>query len=321
MFKKLNNKKLSVLFIVLLLLVALVIIADNKSGGRSFAEDLTPVDTAKVTKVGIVSGKTQGAIQLEKQEKGWKVVQNGKKYDANPKKVNSILDMLTKMQPSGVVADDKETWGQFDVTDSLGTCLEVFAGKKKVADLVIGRFDFKQSNNPYNQGGSFKTFVRPKKDNKVYTINEFLTMTFSTDISGYRNNQVVNVNPGDIAKASFSYPADSSFVLENINGQWMVNGTVADSASVASYLNGLRNKSHSWFVDDKPEGKPEYMITLEGSNMITPVVISAKRVDEKHIVMSNMNIEAYFDGEKSGLFENLFVAKQHFLVGGEDEGK
>lgn len=315
MFKKLNNKRLSVLFLGLLALVVLVAIMDNIKGGRSFTDNLVPADTSNVTKVAIMAAQGANELIIENVGGQWKAGSGEKMYAANMNKVNSILNLLTRMKPTGVVADNKDLWGEYNVTDSAGVKVKVYEGKKVVADLIIGRFNYKPSNNPYNRTGTFKTYVRPRKDKKVYAVNEMLTMEFSSDLNAYRNNSLTKVNPEDISKVSFVYPSDSSFVLEKNNGKWMLNGLLADSAAVANYISGFRNKTHSFFIEDKPAKPAQYKITIEGNNIVNPIILSSTNIEEKMAVMTSQNLEAVFDGDKSALFSNLFARKQQFIAG------
>ena len=109
MFRKVNNKKLSVVFIVLLVIVVILVILDNRKGGRSFTENLVSVDTADIARIEISTGdKNEKVILLEKVDNSWKVSKSGKTYETNKMQINDILGRLANMKPSGVVSDNKD---------------------------------------------------------------------------------------------------------------------------------------------------------------------------------------------------------------------
>ena len=313
MYRKFNNKKLLIIFVALLLVVILISIIDNTKGDRSFTKNLVDVDTADITKLEIGSLKDGKTITLEKSSGIWKVKKEGVLYNTDATRLAGVIDLLSKMQPSGVITDSKEKWADYNATDSLGLRVKVFADKKKKADIIIGRFSAKKSNNPYNRNPSFKTYIRPYKEKNVYVVDQLMLMSFTTDFNSYRDHNIVKVNPMDIRKISFEYPADSSFTLENINGVWNIDNMTADSAGVVNYLNSLRNVTHTTFVDNKPLGTPSFKMTVEGNNIIKPIVITSTLMDGKKIIQSSMNNDAFFDAESSDIFNRLFKGKGNFI--------
>jgi len=319
MFRKLNIKTLSVIFVLLLALVVLIFIIDSKKGGRTFPDNLVKVDTAEITGIEISQGNIDNKIELVKDGNDWKLNLDGKMVGADKSKMNNILDLLTKIKPTGLVTEDKGRWEEYQLTDSLATRVKLFVKNKKKADLMIGKFDYKQGNNYGNYGnqrpaGIFKTFVRNYKEKEVYTVKEFLRFSFSSDVNSYRDPTVVKLNPEDLTKISFFYPSDSSFVMTGENGNWMVDGLQADSLSVANYIRSFSNLTNAAFTGEEPNGEPMYKAILEGNNIVEPVVVSAYSInDSTFLVRSSMNKDATFRVDNDGLFNRIYASSKKFL--------
>ena len=314
MFRKINSNKLTLVFLILLAFVVIIVLIDTKKGKSNFDRDLVSVDTADISKIIISSGKTGEEVILEKNG-SWSVLNEGKKLDVDMRKVSTILDMLAKMQSTGIITNQKEKWAEYDVTDTIASRIQLFKKKKKTDDILIGRFNYTPSNNPYNRQGNFKTYVRLNDSKNVHVVKEFLAMVFTTGINDYRDGKIAKVNPADINKVIVSYPADSSFTLYKENNIWFADGVIADSAKVMNYLNKFINISSKNFVDFNRETSPAYSLTIEANNTLQPVIIDVypgKEGDDM-VVHSSLNKEAYFSGNGSGLLKRLFIGKAGLL--------
>ena len=319
MFKKISNIKLFIIFIILLSILIVVSIIDNKKGGRSFKENLIENDTSEFTRIEIVSNINGNEAILEKFNDSWFLLDNGKKYSTDKAKINIILGYLTKLKPTGVVSDQKKSWGEYNVTDTSGTIIKLFVKRKKVSEIIIGRSEYNAPKDPtgyfYVKDAtmSFKTFIRPVKDRRVYTISALLSLSFSDNKDEFRNHIVSRIDPGDLVKISFSYPADSSFILNKKNEKWYLNDLLIDSLNISKYLNTLKKIDHFKYVSDLPVGDPELKIILEGDNIVQPIELSAFDVNNQQVVNSSLNPDAYFDGKESDLFSKIFIGKEELI--------
>jgi uncharacterized protein DUF4340 len=191
-----------------------------------------------------------------------------------------------------------------------------------VADLMIGKFDFKQqpqqAMNPYQQQQrpDISTFVRNAEEKEVYVVKEFLSMTFNRDKNSFRNKTVVKSDGNNWSKLSFNYPADSSFHLMKQNGSWMISGMMVDSIKVENYILSLKNKTSSYFVDNidkKQLTNPVFTVSIEGDN--TPqILLNAYPADttNQFYVTSSMNADAIFSGAQANLFQDIFAGQKRF---------
>ncbi len=316
MFKNKDSKKLIIVFLALLAIVVIVSLIDRNKGERTLIENLVETDTADIAKIKISGPNVKENVLLEKRNGKWVVLQNGKTFNTDNYKVNSILAALTEMKPINKISVDKEAWEVSRVTDSLGRKIELFNDKKKISELIIGKMEYKPNQNyGYQQNNqvdpnSFMTHVRSNGNKEVYLVKGFLSMTFSPDIGDYRNKKILSLNKNDIKKISFELPVNSSYTLALDKNSWLIDGIKADSLKVDSYLRSISNRSGYTFSDDIPAGDPQYKLVIEGNNIVEPLIISAyTKNDSTSIIHSSVNKDSYFVDDNNTIFSAFFKSK------------
>ncbi|NJM15844.1 MAG: DUF4340 domain-containing protein [Bacteroidales bacterium] len=323
MYSKINIKTLGLIFAGLLGLVVIVMLADNKKGDRTFKSDLLELDTASVNKITIYPRTNpESFIMLNKKAEGWEVEADGKVYPADNGSIANMLGELEKMKPKRIAATNKDNWNKFEVTDSLSTRVALYAGKGKEQTFYIGKFSYQQPSqqNPYsyNQQGTMTSYVRIGGEKEVYAVDGFLSMTFNREAKDLRNKTVIAANSKDVTRLSFQYPADSSYSLYLENNNWMTDGIMADSSSVASFINNITRTTSSNFVDEaRPlSNSAVYKLTVEGNNLVSPIVVEAYPADSTLglLLTSSQNPGAYFSGNTSGLTNRIFKGLNEFKV-------
>lgn len=323
MFNKLKLKSLLLIFIVLLILVLVVYYIDAKKGERSFRADIVDVDTSRVTSVIIYPRlKKDDPIEILKKGSSWKLSYSNKIFNADRDIVVNLLKTLAELKPKRIAATDKSRWEEFEVDDSLSTRVQLFTGRKIGADLYIGKFSYQQPKGQMpgyygQQQGTITTFVRLSDDKLVYAVDGFLSMAFNRDINDFRNKTVIRSDNKNWTRLSFNYPADSSFALVKEGDKWLVDGLLADSASVYQYINTISRLHSQDFIDDLMplSDMPEHTLKIEGDNIIKPIYIKAFNADTVHqkLITSSLNEGAYFSGSKTKLAEKIFVGKGRFI--------
>jgi hypothetical protein len=322
-----NLKKLSFIFIFLLVMVALVLLVDQKKGKKTFRTDLFDADTAEITAIIIHPKADQSKpLTLVKDGKEWTVKEGEKAFSADPGMVKEMLRTLNDMKATRVAATEKTRWKEFEVDDSTSTGILVKKGKKTVSTLYLGKFSYQmpKNTNPYdyyNRQPKISTYVRVGNEKFVYVTEGFLTMVFNRNLNDFRNKVIIRSNNNDWSRLTFSYPADSSFILLKEKGQWSVDGTVIDSLVAAEYLSSIAWVSSEDFVDgQKPvSNKSDLSLKIEGDNMVSPIVISAYAADTTHgyLLHSSQNQGVFFSGKKSGITDRVFVGKKKLLSAGD----
>jgi hypothetical protein len=322
MFKKINIKWLAVVFVLLLAVVVLVTLIDNKSTinqNRTFNSQLTDFDTSKVNSLIIYPKSKKEKIQLIKTGKDWNIAIGKKSYTAEENAVKGMLNSLFALKATRIAARYKSQWNEFEVSDSSATHVQLMADKKTVADIYIGKFSYKQPENanPYmQQRGTMTSYVRVAGDDEVYAVEGILAMAFNREANDFRNHTLIKSQKENLTKLNFSSPG-GSFNLIKKGKSWMVDGLIADSATVASYLSSVAWLSNSNFIDESliESNSPDYELTIEGDNMPQPIKIKAFRADTANVyaLNSSLNEGSYFSAKASGLMDKIFVDKSKFF--------
>lgn len=301
MFRKINNKLLVTVFVVLLAVVVLVEFMDSRKGNRTFKSDLVEVVADDVTSIEIYPKAANGnLIKLFKENDLWKVESGGIKFNADQAIAGRMISEINEMKTKSVVATNKESWGKFEVTDSLGTAVKLLKGSSVLADIVIGKFSYSEPRN-------MTSYVRLAGEKEVYGVEGMLGMSFNRNINAFRDRTIIKSNKADWTKLTFSYPADSSFVLEKKGEKWMIGEMETDSASVVNYFNQIASLSDGSFTDEKPAITATHRLTIEGNNMMPKVEILGFYSDSENFVLeSNQNPDTWINSKTTA--KKIFVS-------------
>ncbi len=306
MYRRTDIKILAAVFVLLLAAVIISQLTGTRKSGRTFRSQLVSVEAGDMTAIEIFPRAAEGEkIVLTLEDSVWMAESKGKKYLADPSVANSMIGELNALKPDRVAASGKERWKQYQVTDSLATRVRLLNGNNLLEEMYIGKFS-------YSQDGRMATYLRLAGDNRVYGVDGMIGMTFNRNLNAFRNRKVIQSASSDWVKLTFTYPADSSFILQKVNDKWMAGTMPADSASVAGYIGAITNLTESSFYDEVPSGNPTHRLIIEGNNQMQPVQITGYLLaDLKTIIESNQNRGNYFDSPE--LVKKVFVGKQSFL--------
>ncbi len=306
MYRKINIKILAGVFVVLLVVAVMVEMIDMRKGSRTFKQDLVNVNADEITAVEVDAKSAGGKpVTLKKENDVWKVEADGKTYRADQPVAGSMIAQLNDMKPKSLVTTDKDRWKEFEVTDSLGTRVKLFKGNDLVADVIFGKFS-------YSQPQTMTSYVRLAGENDVYGVNGMLAMSFNRNANSFRDKTLINSNSSDWNKLTFTYPADSSFTMEKVNNKWMVDGAVADSASVAQYFNSIARLDDSKFAANDPSGQPTHRLKIEGNNNMEPLEVTGFYTDTDTFVLgTTQNQGTYFNDPETA--KKIFIPKSKLL--------
>lgn len=313
------------LFALLAVIVVIVVVNDRKKGDRSFRSNLFTVDSARVNVITIYpKGKMKPEIMLVKTGNGWEIKSNNKSYTADTGAIQNILHLLAHVKPERVSGTDRSSWKELEITDSLSTRVVVEQNKEVTADFRLGKISFMRNNAMQEYGGNrniiIMSHIRVAGDDRVYVVNGYLGSMFSGQLSQYRIRTVLRIDKTQLSKLTFSYPADSSFILVRNGNKWFVNDQPADSAAVEKYLNSIAYSVNSEFTDDAPFYT--HQLRLEGNSM--PVIDVKGAFDaqsKRFFVNSSCNPSAIFGSANASLFHQVFVSKAGFEIKKVEEKK
>ena len=319
MLRKINNKTLFILAVMLAVVETIAYIYDRRQGDRTFRTDLFSVDSATVTAIKIYpKGSTGEPLTLARSGKSWEIRTGNRSYPADSGAISNILSSLAHVTAEHVAASDAAGWKPLEINDSLGRHVVVEQGSSVAADFMVGKASFIQDqgmqNRRGNRGFSVKSHIRLAGDDHVYVVDGFLSMVFSDQPAQYRNRMICRFEPQQVTKLTFIYPGDSSFILSRTGSAWTVSGKPADSAKTATYLASISGTYGSEFEDEEkaPVTFP-FTLRIEGNNMAIIEVNGATVAEGKiHYIRSTANTQAVFRSSDASLFNRVFASKNKF---------
>lgn len=305
-----QTRRLLIVFFALLVVVVVARLFSTKQTTRSFRSELVDVDTARVTAI-TLQPRSEGhaAVSFLRTAEGWTVSNGTLHVQADAGAVRMLLSQLLDITPDRLVARRQESWAEYSVNDSLATRVRLQEGRKTVLDLYIGRFTIQRDIQDAT------SFVRLGGEDEVYETSGLLALSFDRGFNAWRNRTVVRVEPDQIERVHFEYPADSGFVLVREEAEWRIDGARADSSAVARFLNRLNHLVSQNFVDGMVVSDPGLLrIRIEGAAM-APVIVRAELVPggDGYRIRSSQNDEATFESERDGVARDLFKGRFEFL--------
>jgi len=307
MFKGMSNIKLLMLLSGLVVIYFITQMMSGKTKSEGLRSTLIEIDTSKVSSLEIEKGDEK--LRVSKiGANSWEVeIADSKKVAAKTASVKSTLTSLLTLIPSRLASKNPENWKDYQV-DTTGTRVMVYEGDKKTLDIILGRFGVKDQR-------SYHTFVRLEEENEVYSVDNFMSISFSPDPASFREQIFMRTKRDSLNSIVFNYP-DSAFALRKVSSQWFVDDLPADSTKTVAYLNKLVYASSKNFVDDVLSfGQPSFQITLS-ENGQDDLEVGGYQISGRDIVLnSSSNAASYF--EDPALNEKLLVGKSYFLNSGD----
>lgn len=268
--KKINNK---VLVIGLAALVGIFIISrlfrSPKLEGN-IRKELVSIDTSDVTELRMASaGDQPKLIKLTKASNKWTVTQDDKSYPADKSVVDNLLATVASLNAERMVSRKKDKWDSYNVGEK-STDVSVYEGGRRSAEFRVGKTGFNQ--NPGGSGGfgdqgiEAFTYVRMAEEDEVYMVNGFLEATFNRGVNDWRDKSFLRFSTDNVSRVTFTYPADSSFVLEKRDTVWFAGARIGDKQKVQTYLREISQKSeHSFAEGYTPASSPTVTVQIDGS--------------------------------------------------------
>jgi hypothetical protein len=317
MNKRFNNKKLIFILAGLVVVLILTFIRKIPAENASLKSRIVEFDTAEVSKIVLYpKGSINSPVEFSRGNSKW-TVQQGTIVSATKKDaVKEIFNELVNLKPQMLAAKSKAKWEEFELTDSLATRLKFINNKGKVlADIMIGKVNYKQVNNPYG-GNSVQgtSFIRLTDEKEIYGVEGFLSFFFNGGFNEWRDKTFIRSNKNDISKIAFSYPSDSSFTLTKSGTKWYASNQLCDSVKVSNFLNALTQLDGQEIKDGfKPVVSPEFQMIVEGDNLVNfSVKCFGDAASDEYILNSSLNPDVYFSSKRNGIFERVFKSRKSF---------
>lgn len=296
---KLTTKNLLIVLVVLGVAFAASQLTKRSGKTKALRSELVSIDTAQVSKIEISS--LQGEVVLSDSPEGWKVqLEDGSQKETKEGSVTALIASLQGIKPGRLAAKSPDKWKDYQV-DSTGTQVKVYEKDELSTDIIIGRFGMEGQQR-------FYSFVRLNGDNEVYAAPNFMGMSIGKDAASFRDNTVFRFKKDSLTSIKFDYP-DSSFSL-NKNEKWFLGDNIADSTSVAKYLNSLNFVSSKNFYDGVLSENPLQTVTFSYSNR-PELVLNAYQVDSSLVLASSENKNELFKDQS--VIEKIYKGKSYFV--------
>ncbi len=299
--KRFNNKILIIILAVLAGAFVLTRVFRSPARESNLDSDALAVDTAAIDRILLYPAiENHTEVKLTKDVDGWTVSHDNTTGRANEDRIETLLSRLAALKPERIVTRKEEKWDEYDVSDSAGTEISVFAGSDEVAHFRVG----KESMGV--------TFVRKSADEEVYAVTGSAGSAFNVKFDDWRDPYLLRLTKDDITRIEFTYPADSGFVLVRKAQTWMVDDSPADSARTDNYLNKLKVKKLTQFDNEFSASSPSDVTMKIDAGV--PLVVKGWRVSpEKWILESDLQPGAYFSDENGVVAKDIFPAKKTLL--------
>mgnify|MGYP001157854368 CR=1 FL=1 len=258
------------------------------------------IDTALITSIKLDRpGKPQ--LTLERSAGSWIVKEGDKQAKVESFQFESLMRTLTSTKPERIVSRSTDKWATYEVSDSTSLRMVAYdADNEPVIDWHVGR---------QAQGA---TYVRADGENETYAMEGNIRADLDNDFNRWRDKTFIRTEPSIINKITFTYPADSGFVLQKDGSAWTIENQRADSAQVERYLSRFRLRKLSSFVDEPPSQDPDVTLTIETSKGDKQEISGWKNDEDSWTLNSTVQPDAYFRDTRTD--NDLFVGKETLLA-------
>jgi hypothetical protein len=223
----------------------------ESSSSASSTEMLVSYDSSAVDRIEVTSGGSTVCLALEN---GTWMISSPIHYRADESAVNAAISRGRKIEVRGLVSNNPEKHGLFQV-DSAGTLVKVFEhGVERVA-FRIGK-----------PGTSFdETYVRREGAVDVLVAEGPLAYLFVKAPKDWRDRTILKTDRDKITSIHYRY-GDTTFTVAFADSIWKVDAQPAAPAVMQNLLGTLSNYLANDFLDSTftPTGPPAALVEVAG---------------------------------------------------------
>ncbi len=281
----------------------------NKREDRSFKSELFALDTSSIDKV-ILHTQADGhkEVLLSKSGSTWKAKQGSKQVDIEAGSLDGILKELLSIKVKSIAIQSKERFQEYEISDSMGSRVQVYAGAKKIADFYSGKFGF----NP--QTNSMISYIREAGESTVYAVDGFQSMTFNASFSNFRDKTISQIAPEQITSINLNSNGQNHALIKN-NNTWSIDGKpLMDSTAILNYLNSLQALRGTDIVDDINPTTPAHHATIMTADQSINIDIYPSQDSIKpFLIHSSINSSVYFKEDSMGTYQSMVTGLNNLL--------
>jgi hypothetical protein len=240
---------------------------------------------------------------------------------ADDNRVKSVLAQLDGTRILNIAANDPSKWEEFNTANEKGIRVKIMSNEEVLADLIIGKFDFiqpktTQQQNPYMRQpqGEMRSYVRIFGENEVYTIDGMISFGIGKTVDDYVDKNLTSFNFDDIGQLDFEFADGNSFQLANNDGNWTIDGSLADSLSTVNYLKKIGNLRGKEVMKTRFEDKDPFATVTIGKLEGGEIKIESFALDSaSYALHSSINPQNILIDSDGSVVEKVFVSKNYFL--------
>ena len=248
------RKKIKVLSGIIVLLLATYITGTIfSSGNMSKKRSLQPMlEKAIIGKISAIKiDMEEGNIFLQKEDKKWSYMHNGKKYPASADKIENFIDSVSKLTKYQIAGSNSKTWDKFDVIDGKSKNAFFFdPSNNELFTLYIGK------NGPSEGSGEY---IRTSLSDEVILIDAPIIRYFKQNINYWSYLRVLPENIDSNTITAVKIKTDKKFMdtmaMMNFSikkeSDWKdASGKVVEKNSADMLLNNIASVTGDVFSED-----------------------------------------------------------------------
>ncbi len=299
-----KNKKLLIIFVVLLAIYAGVTLFGDKNES-SFNDKIADFDTKSIDAIQIhPKDATKKDFSLQKDGDAWTIKTTNESYQADNSSVENALNSLNKIKIKNIITKNPDKFAKYELEDGKCKEVKVFSNKKKLLDLLLSKFKFNQ------QARTASSYIRLAGKDEVYSTDGFASMSISDNISAYRIKDLAKFDINDVNSIKYTDGDNINKELTKQGKDWTKGNVIVDSTKIAGYLSSMSSIKGSKFVEiDSGWQKPSSFDKLEFNLDDKTIIINAypdTMISSGFIINSSINDKAYFDSDSTGLYKRIF---------------
>lgn len=186
-----NSLKLGLLLIALV--VGFFVLKHNRESriaGSDFKKEFLSSELAGSVDEVFVKTKDGEELRFKKDGKIWFVKNQIASFEANQDMVDNFVLELANTTPERLIAQTKNQWKKYLVTDSLATMVSVYKKNKLLNTLYVGQhlFPSKPNVNTQKLNTPTKTLYRVKGHEQVFQTNGLLAF-YTWEVNSWKKKE------------------------------------------------------------------------------------------------------------------------------------
>ena len=239
-----NIKLIAVLLAIVVILYLPRLVRHDEGRGTLTVEDGFSIAVdSPLTRIDIIPLETGDTVSLERGVPEWTV--GGLRADQT--KIEDLLGVVGHLSSDVLVARNPENHAALGVADDDGRLVEIHNEAGSLESFHLG-------NRDPTAGGYF---VRRPGADDVFRLDGPAGGYLSRDRDGWRPRQIVQLDSATIREIVIRR-GEVETVLRRDDGTWTLDGTPADSASMAELMRLLPSLSASGFPSDEQAATTDF---------------------------------------------------------------